>query len=130
MSDLTVLNGPDDLDKRPPVRRDHYFTSSYDLGNVYLGYNGLEFTTISGPVDSVLTIPTKSIDDILEECKDETLDDNAPDDRRCVVCMDRKRIVAPQCGHLVLCATCTKELHPKKCPTCRVDITGVQRIFL
>lgn len=73
---------------------------------------------------------SKTMEEMLSDCKDEDLNDDAPDDTRCVVCVDRKRIVAPQCGHLVLCAQCTRGLNPKKCPTCRVEITGVQRIFM
>ncbi len=139
---MAELNGPDDLSKRPPPRRNYYSSSSgssyyYGRGNVRVGnvsmppvgnvpIGSLFFSPAAAPV---LVVKPKTIDEMLEDCKDETLDDDAPDEKRCVVCTDRKRVVAPQCGHLVLCATCTKSLNPKKCPTCRAAITSVQRIF-
>jgi len=132
MASKKTLNGPEYVaagEHLTAANFNNFMSRSTGVGNLVVGYGiGLSNGSYAPPQISVPK--TKTIDEMLDDCKDEDLDDDAPDESRCVVCMDRKRIVAPQCGHLVMCAKCTRDLNPKKCPTCREDITGIQRIFI
>ena len=48
----------------------------------------------------------------------------------CKICMERPLETAlTPCGHTV-CFQCSKKLKFKDCPTCRVKISGLQKIFL
>ena len=48
----------------------------------------------------------------------------------CKICMERPLATAlTPCGHTV-CFQCAKKLKFKDCPTCRVKISGLQKIFL
>ena len=48
----------------------------------------------------------------------------------CKICMERPLETAlTPCGHTV-CFQCSKKLKFKDCPTCRVNISGLQKIFL
>lgn len=47
----------------------------------------------------------------------------------CEVCLDRKRDCVLSCGHL-FCSSCISGLLEKVCPTCRVEIKSVHKVFL
>lgn len=49
----------------------------------------------------------------------------------CVVCLSNPRqVVALNCGHISLCATCAETLpYPKKCPVCRASVERFMPIF-
>ena len=48
----------------------------------------------------------------------------------CKICMERPLATAlTPCGHTV-CFQCAKKLKFRDCPTCRVKISGLQKIFL
>jgi len=64
----------------------------------------------------------------------EVEDNPAGDGDSCVICMDNKPIISPQCGHLNLCGKCTREMLSKvgvknTCPICRAEITYLTRVF-
>lgn len=51
----------------------------------------------------------------------------------CVVCMERRRALAPvDCGHRCLCGTCARELCRRGgpcCPVCREPVTRLVRVY-
>ena len=57
----------------------------------------------------------------------------ASDNARCVVCWEMASVVAlAPCGHVCLCAGCLKRLaaqRPFLCPTCRVPVASVVRVY-
>ncbi|TNV77593.1 hypothetical protein FGO68_gene1888 [Halteria grandinella] len=55
-------------------------------------------------------------------------------DSACYVCMENKRRVAFQCGHLCVCIRCKEvlvrmERGRRRCPVCRVQIEQANNIF-
>lgn len=55
------------------------------------------------------------------------------DEKPCVICMERSiKTVIVDCGHQVYCVACARE-HVKPattlCPLCRVNVTGVIRLY-
>lgn len=47
---------------------------------------------------------------------------------QCVVCMENKKCIAFNCGHLCSCHACSRELDT--CPMCRVKIKTKMRLFV
>jgi hypothetical protein len=52
----------------------------------------------------------------------------------CVVCMDKQKdIILEPCGHLVYCNDCYNNCYNTysnlECPICRMDITGIIKIY-
>jgi hypothetical protein len=57
--------------------------------------------------------------------------DGTPDDRLCVACLDRpKVVVAVPCGHVSTCVTCAATARPQVCPVCRTPVTMMVKTFL
>ena len=58
-------------------------------------------------------------------CEEKPIDSN----EKCVICLDNPLAIAlKECGHLVSCQECAKNL-PDKCPICRAKNTGTLKIF-
>jgi hypothetical protein len=57
-------------------------------------------------------------------------DDDEDDSTLCLICMDstRTHIMQP-CGHFTHCESCAEGVGAT-CPTCRIPVTGTQRIFI
>lgn len=67
----------------------------------------------------------------LRSVEDEKSNEETPASELCVVCLDRKRIVAFQCGHYRFCAACSRELLKtgSPCPECRAPIERAFKVF-
>lgn len=56
-----------------------------------------------------------------------TLDDSEQN-RTCTICLNAKaRVATIPCGHLAFCSICAA---PGRCPVCRGQVTGTQRVYL
>ena len=74
--------------------------------------------------------PTASVDSGISEAEYQT---RREQESQCVVCMNNPREVAfIPCGHIVYCQACGQHIHgtqPNRCPTCRVPIQNLLRVY-
>ena len=75
--------------------------------------------------DFVLQIPIKDKRKKLDPKDDEETDNPG---LSCAICMENKKAVSFNCGHVCVCIACSIEL--KECPLCRVPITKTKRAFI
>jgi hypothetical protein len=98
---------------------------------LYVDYNfanslnpTLDESTLDKSIKDESTLD-KSIKDestLDKSIKDESKDVSHLDENICIICMDKPReIVFVDCGHLITCKVCSRELN--KCPMCRVAIS-------
>ena len=55
------------------------------------------------------------------------------DDRQCIICYDnQKSVMIRPCNHVCLCEVCSRNIRGLngKCPMCRKDIRGIERVYL
>ena len=55
-----------------------------------------------------------------------------PDEKDCVVCMDRGQHTVNSCGHVCMCVTCSRDImlgENAACPICRKPLEWVMRTF-
>lgn len=67
-----------------------------------------------------------------EEAKIEepAADPDLPEDKKCVICLDRKKAGAfYRCGHNCCCATCGHQFIGKPCPICRQIVADFIKVF-
>lgn len=67
-----------------------------------------------------------------EDCAHDVMlpDDALEETKSCIVCLDRMPIcVVLPCFHKCICCTCARSLTKHECPTCRVAIIQISRVF-
>jgi len=67
-----------------------------------------------------------------EEAKEaeEPIDPDLPDDKKCVVCLERKKAGAfYRCGHNSCCWTCGKKFIGNPCPICRQTVLDFIKVY-
>ena len=73
-------------------------------------------------------VPQEAAPEEVPPAQEEAAPEDAGDQGRCVVCMNRAaRIAMLPCGHLCCCDDCARDM--TQCPVCRTPIQKTQRIF-
>jgi hypothetical protein len=54
-------------------------------------------------------------------------DSNSQDE--CITCLSREaNACLIPCGHITVCMKCVLKIHPRQCPMCRINFTGVAEV--
>src|SRR5581483_7258517 len=69
----------------------------------------------------------KDFEKALEEEKKQKSEGDE-DEGLCIICMERNRNIAFNCGHVLLCNQCESQV--QECPNCRISITTRIKLFL
>lgn len=68
----------------------------------------------------------------VERLEDEVIESpNHKTNPSCIICLDRERdVIIMPCHHVVMCLLCTGSLKDYKCPTCKGNISSIERVYM